>query len=938
MAFAGNLRGTLLLKTLSLAGFKSFADRTRLEFHSGVNVVVGPNGSGKSNLLDALAWVMGTQATTNLRTHKMEDVIFAGTATRPRLGRAEVTLTFDNRDRFLPMELDEISMTRKLYRDGTSEYQLNGTPCRLVDLHEILADGGVGRHQHALVGQGQIGDILSARPDEHRAVIEEAAGVTKHRGRRDRSVRRLEQTDLDVARLVDIFEEQRRRLRPLKRQANAAERYDSVKDAARGLHLWMGGETLRSLRARQEAAATEKSALRGDLERDTAGLAEIKDGLDRLRQSAGEVGRELERDTAAAARLETLAERLQRIASVARERSRALVGRLEGAGERRRDVEAERAQLREDVEHSHTEEDLQRVRFAALESEYEALSDEERALSEQVGLSAEGLVANLRGDLRALEGGAERDAREAASLELRRKVVTGQLEAEGSERESVIAAVEGTDIDVGKAQGAFESASAAREAAQARWDDAVERLRRQSVELARAQARHEALKSALAGEGDPTARDSAAAADEILGPLVERLDVPAEIAPAVDAALGTWRNAFVASGIDAVARVAALLKSEGLGGVTLVDVGRGDAESVPAREVAIEFGAEALVDRLGAAADAGLAQRLLGDVVLAESWSTGWDLVQRHSELRVATPEGDVIQRSGMVLAQADGVGPAVLESAAVVVETAERNAARAESAEKTAQSAFSASRDRERVELEELESLEARLAGHAEALALIDRALAERVAELARLDDRRDGLVSASEARNDRMLALSARLGELEGEDEARQKVWEALSRRREEISKRKDAAQESRDGAAATLAATLERRRLLHTRMAATATQLDALDSVPVDSAEIERLQLIESQARRGRDVTRGHVAALRERQRTLRRRASRADADLAAELERRDQLQTPDRGREGAIGSLGNRTGRSRRSRGGSAGSPAARRRCGALRRTRGAGARD
>ena len=228
----------MLLKTLSLAGFKSFADRTRLEFHSGINVVVGPNGSGKSNLLDAMAWVMGTQATSQLRTQKMDDVIFAGTATRPRLGRAEVTLTFDNRDRFLPLDLDEISMTRRLYRDGTSEYLLNGTQCRLLDLHEILADGGVGRHQHVLVGQGQIGDILSARPDEHRAVIEEAAGVTKHRGRRDRSVRRLGQTDLDIERLTDILEEQRRRLRPLKRQANAAKRYDAVKASARALHLW----------------------------------------------------------------------------------------------------------------------------------------------------------------------------------------------------------------------------------------------------------------------------------------------------------------------------------------------------------------------------------------------------------------------------------------------------------------------------------------------------------------------------------------------------------------------------------------------------------------------------------------------------------------------------------------------------------------------------
>ena len=204
----------MFLKTLSLAGFKSFADRTRLDFEAGVNVVVGPNGSGKSNLLDALAWVMGTQATRALRTEKMEDVIFAGTATRPALGRAEVTVTFDNSDEFLPIALSEVRMTRRLFRDGSSEYELNGAPCRLLDLHELLSDGGVGRSQHVLVGQGQIGSILNARPNEHRAVIEEAAGVTKHKNRRDRSVRRLEQTEIDLSRLNDILDQQRSRLRP----------------------------------------------------------------------------------------------------------------------------------------------------------------------------------------------------------------------------------------------------------------------------------------------------------------------------------------------------------------------------------------------------------------------------------------------------------------------------------------------------------------------------------------------------------------------------------------------------------------------------------------------------------------------------------------------------------------------------------------------------
>ncbi len=170
-----------MLKALELLGFKSFAGKTRFEFPPGITVIVGPNGSGKSNIVDAIAWVLGTQATSTLRTEKMEDVIFAGTATRPALGRAEVSLTLDNDSGRLALDLPEVTVTRRLYRDGTSEYEINGTPCRLLDIQEMLGDSGVGRHQHVLVGQGRVESVLNAGPEEHRTIIEEAAGVIKHR-------------------------------------------------------------------------------------------------------------------------------------------------------------------------------------------------------------------------------------------------------------------------------------------------------------------------------------------------------------------------------------------------------------------------------------------------------------------------------------------------------------------------------------------------------------------------------------------------------------------------------------------------------------------------------------------------------------------------------------------------------------------------------------
>ena len=334
------------LKTLSLVGFKSFADRTRLVFEPGVTVVVGPNGSGKSNLVDAIAWVMGTQATKALRSEKMDDLIFAGTAIRPSHGRAEVSLTFDNESGGLPIDLAEVTVTRRLHRDGTSDYEINGTPCRLLDIQELLSDGGIGRHQHVIVGQGRVGAVLNANPEEHRAIIEEAAGVIKHRARRDRSIRRLEATDIDVQRLHDLLGEQRRLMRPLKRQANAAERFDSVKAEWRGLRLWLGGERLRATDTRLAEIASRRRRHSGeDLGLPSQRLAEIAAGMGDLQAAAGEAGQALERDTASAARLETAIERLQRIAMVAGERRRAMQNSLEQADGRRRDLETERLDI-----------------------------------------------------------------------------------------------------------------------------------------------------------------------------------------------------------------------------------------------------------------------------------------------------------------------------------------------------------------------------------------------------------------------------------------------------------------------------------------------------------------------------------------------------------------------------------------------------------------
>ena len=247
----------MFLKSLSMKGFKSFADPTVLEFEPGITVVVGPNGSGKSNVVDAVTWVLGAQGPRSLRSAKMEDVIFAGTSSRPPLGRAEVSLTVDNASGKLPIDLAEVTITRTLFRSGDSEYAINGAPCRLLDIQELLSDSGVGRQQHMIIGQGQLDTVLNARPEDRRAIIEEAAGVLKHRRRRERAERRLAATAENLERLGDLVREVRRQIRPLERQAAAARSHDTVASELLAVRRYLAGTELAELVARRGRGSPE---------------------------------------------------------------------------------------------------------------------------------------------------------------------------------------------------------------------------------------------------------------------------------------------------------------------------------------------------------------------------------------------------------------------------------------------------------------------------------------------------------------------------------------------------------------------------------------------------------------------------------------------------------------------------------------------------------
>lgn len=876
----------MYLKSLKLVGFKSFADRTRMEFRPGVTVIVGPNGSGKSNIVDAVAWVMGTQSTRALRTGKMEDVIFAGTVTRPGLGRAEVTITFDNGDGRLPLDLAEVSITRRLYRDGSSDYEINGVACRLLDIQELLSDSGVGRHQHVIVGQGQIDSVLNAGPDQHRAVIEEAAGILKHKVRRQRAERRLERTDADVLRLHDLLGELKRQMRPLKRQAEAAARHDDVAGLVRALHLYLGGRSLARIDARLGEIDAEDRHFAEVAAAKEAEAAELDAAVGILEGEAGETGRALDRDTAAAARLETTVERLRRIVSVAQERRRSILMRLEGADERRRDLEGERESLRVELADARTEEAETRRRAAEAEVAFRTLEDEERSLASQEGLSTEGALAVVRGDLRSLEETDRRDLRELESVEHRIEVLAGRIAAGEAQADEVRDEIAELDRQTVQAQDSFAKAQQHRQALQASWEEIEDRHRRAETVMAAARAKLEALEQAATRPFDEEARAAVESAPGARGALAALLDVPAVLAAAVDAALGPWAHAVAfgdASAVDAAVRT---VKHRGIGGIALV---ASDAESpCPARVAAEELGVEALCDLLGPNADRRLATRLLGDVVLVEGWTAARRIVATRPDLRAVTPEGDLVTAEGVAVAHPDGATPAMVEAAAVAVEEAERELARSHSLLTSRRRAFDDARAAERDTLERLEALEARLSGSVETLARLERTVEAAQEEAERLTERRRALVAARERRAEQIDLLRRRLDALEGEEAERQRAWEELAARRRRVAAAREQARAAWQEAAGAARAAAERVRLLESRLAAVEEALTREETPDVEPEDLARLERVEVLGRRLLAVAADRLRALRQRQAELRERLGDAATRLEQARARRDEAR--------------------------------------------------
>lgn len=580
----------MYLKSLTLKGFKSFANTVHMNLEPGVTCVVGPNGSGKSNVVDALAWVMGEQGAKNLRGSQMSDVIFAGTKTKTPLGRAEVQLTIDNTDGALPIEYSEVTISRTMFRAGGSEYAINGTPVRLLDIQELLSDTGMGREMHVIVGQGQLDRILSASELERRAFIEEAAGVLKHRQRKDRALKKLESLAVNLSRVQDLTSEVAKRLGPLGKQAEAARKAARVQAelADATARLIADAVAQNKEKAGSQTASKEQiSAQIADLE---ARLQGVNTKLNAAKSSFDEVSPELEKLTQTWAELSTLAERLEALENQARERASA----LKETAELTRTADTSELEKRLDK----TREEISEKQAAAAKADdavTQTQAAEERAKEREVAVRSQmeklqRAQADRRETLERLRGAVATAASLAEEAAGNLSRMEEALQA-AAQRETVCAQ-ELSKVEAELPPGVADGTLAAREeklaAAVATIQAKVSQLSTELGEAREEAAFWEAKREVLAKTLQPEDAAGAVAKAGLSGvsaALLETILVQAGWEDAIGAVFGKWSKALLTSGVESAADALRFVRQQSAGQVHLL-VADGVGTPLEARNMA----------------------------------------------------------------------------------------------------------------------------------------------------------------------------------------------------------------------------------------------------------------------------------------------------------------------------------------------------------------
>jgi chromosome segregation protein len=707
------------LKSLTLKGFKSFATPTTFAFEPGVTCVVGPNGSGKSNVVDALAWVMGEQGAKTLRGGKMEDVIFAGTATRGPLGRAEVQLTIDNADGALPIEYSEVTISRTLFRNGGSEYAINGEQCRLLDVQELLSDSGLGREMHVIVGQGQLDAVLHATPEDRRGFIEEAAGILKHRRRKEKTLRKLEAMQANLTRLSDLAGEIRRQLKPLGQQAEIAREAAQIQATVRDARARLLADEVVSLRA----AVDDLS--RGESERKTERLV-LQEQVDQAKLRQGRLEQAMVGDAVDEARrvafgLEQVQDRMRSLYTLANQRLSLLGQQAELPGMSSTISQRMVDDAREEITRlsagvAEAEEALGRASAVTATARGSLDSLDEEISAQSALVSAHDLEqGRLVGVVAAAES---RLAATRAELD-RQKAALAQAEARRDAARDELLALEGDNGAVREDDSlaaAVTDAEAAVETLRGEVETLREELHASERERDALAARTGALSLAL---DQKDGSGAIVGAKGIRGLVAEHIQVRAGYEAAIAAALGSLSDAVLADSRDAALTALDDVRAAAAGRVEIVIADAAETPAPKGLPAGVESAAALVTGPNGI-------RGLLASVVVVDDLAAArktWPAVAEFGGLTMITRDGDVMTEH--VLRGGSGAGRSTIELAA------ERDAAQTRLTEVTTaieRQRFALTGKREALDLAQIDAAQA-----SAALKEFDTRLAERSEALGR-------------------------------------------------------------------------------------------------------------------------------------------------------------------------------------------------------------
>ena len=835
------------LKSLTLKGFKSFAAPTTLRFEPGITCVVGPNGSGKSNVVDALTWVMGEHSAKTLRGGKMEDVIFAGTSSRAPLGRAEVTVTIDNSDNALPIEYSEVSITRRMFRDGGSEYEINGTSCRLMDVQELLSDSGIGREMHVIVGQGKLAEILESRPEDRRAFIEEAAGVLKHRKRKEKAVRKLDSMSANLARLTDLTTELRRQLKPLGRQAEMARRAQTIQADLRDARLRLAADDLVTRKAEFDNTDQAETTLRREHDELTTRLEAKTVELNAHESAVNTLSERAEAAQHTWFRLSALAERVSATVRIASERAQHLDAEPEASSGP--DPEALEAQAEEVATQERQLLDELAQSRTRLEAARTELTERERvaAEAERAHLAAARAEADRREGLARLAGQVDTMRTRVESIDetvARMSVGIEEAAAKAQQMQAEFETIQGRvgELDAGEVglDEHHDRTVAALRLADERVAELQAAERGAERQVASLRARIEALSVGLDRKDGAAWLQRNHGGAGLFGSIANLLKVRPGYEAAVAAVLGAAADAVAAENFGAARSAVAALK-ESDGGRAAIVLGDWPHRATPPTEQ-LPYGATWAVHLVEAPSRLqGAITAMLSGVAVVPDLTAALDLVAARPALRAVTTDGDLVG-AGWVSGGSDRK-PSTLEI------TSEVEKARAELADSEKQAG----------------ELSAALSG-----ALVEQA------------SRQDAAEQALAALNESDAAISAiyeQLGRLGQDARAADDEWQRLIQQRNELEAGRNQTVEE--------LAQLEQR--LHN-----AQQEPTFEAQPVDR---QASMAAAEQARAAEVEARLAVRTAEERANAVRGRADSLRRAAAAEREARLRAQRAREAREHA-----------------------------------------